>query len=95
MHLTRKRRRFNLQASIDLGSLTKDPVQEVRVLGLWINPKLQWTAHRRRMRDKLAKQVNALNRLTGITWGFPLVHARQVYTAVIRPAVFYAAAVWH
>jgi hypothetical protein len=34
MHLTRKRRRFNLQAPINLGSLTKDPVQEVRVLGL-------------------------------------------------------------
>jgi hypothetical protein len=47
------------------------------------------------MRDKLAKQVNALNRLTRMTWDFPLVRARQVYTVVIRPAASYAAAVWH
>jgi hypothetical protein len=35
--------------------------------------------------EKMASQTNALSRTTGSTWGFPMLQARQVYTAVIQP----------
>jgi hypothetical protein len=53
--------------------------------------KLQWKAHKKAIVDKMATQTNALTRLTGSTWGLPLLQARQVYAMVTRPAMSYAA----
>src|SRR5438876_305511 len=40
-------------------------------------------------------QTNALYRTTASTWKATFVRARQIYSAVIRPALAYGAAVWH
>src|SRR3989440_8933199 len=45
--------------------------------------------------QKMKSQINALSKTTGSTWGFPLIQARQVYTAVVRPALTYGAIAWH
>ena len=39
--------------------------------------------------------TNALLRTTASTWGATFARARQIYNAVIRPAVAYGAAIWH
>src|SRR5438552_1597138 len=93
MHFSR--RRFNMQAPIWLGSTEKKPEESAHVLGIWLDPQLRWGSHLNKIMGKMKSQVNALAKTTGSTWGFPLLQARQVYTAVIQPALTYGAIAWH
>jgi hypothetical protein len=52
---------------------TRDPNEALRVLELLLDPKLQWKVHKKAIVDKMATQTNALTRLTGSTWGLPLL----------------------
>ena len=95
IHFTRATRRFNLQATIRLGNgLVKEPTKEVRVLGVWLDSKLTWQPHMRKLVDKAAKQLGALTSITSSTWGPSFARARQIYTSVVRPLITYAAPVW-
>src|SRR3981189_3068506 len=47
------------------------------------------------MQKKASTQIGALVRTTASTWGASFLRARQVYSAVVRPALAYRAAVWH
>jgi hypothetical protein len=95
IHMTRATRRFNLSASVNLGTETKHPVKEVKVLGVWIDPKLTWSAHARKLQEKLATQMGALTRIMASTWGPSLAKARVVYKTVVRSAMAYASPIWH
>ncbi len=94
IHFTRSRR-FNLQASVHLGDTEKKPSPDIRVLGVWLDTKLRWTAHCREVQRKANAQVGALTRLTASTWGASFPRARQVYSAVVRPVLAYGAGIWH
>src|SRR5271168_4880538 len=95
IHFSRKTKKFNMQASIQIGETEKRPSQSVRILGFWVDPKLKWTAHWKELEKKAAGQLRAMARLTASTWGASFIKARQVYTAVVRPALTYGAAIWH
>jgi hypothetical protein len=43
----------------------------------------------------MGPQLQALLRTTASTWGATLAKARQIYAAVIRSSIAYAAPVWH
>jgi hypothetical protein len=47
------------------------------------------------VQEKLNTQIGALVRTTASTWGASFLRARQVYSAVVRPAMTYGAAAWH
>src|SRR5258708_6309474 len=94
IHFTR-RKGFNLQAGIQIGGVEKAPTEEVRILGIWVDPKLRWSAHWTKVQKKSNTQIGALVRMTASTWGASFLRARQVYSAVVRPAMAYGAAVWH
>ena len=44
---------------------------------------------------KIAQQSKALTMLKSSTWGASCTRARYLYTAVVRPAITYAAPVWY
>jgi hypothetical protein len=95
IHLARRPKRFNMRAQLQLGELTKDPSTSVRVLGVWLDPKLRWGEHVKVIKRKMTTQTNALLRTTASTWGATFTSARQIYSAVVRPALAYGSAVWH
>lgn len=84
IHFTRSRTKFNLQASAKFGTVEKAPSQDVRVLGVWLDTKLKWTAHGRRLAKKASIQSGVLTRLTA--------RSRQIYSSVVRPLLAYGAA---
>jgi hypothetical protein len=67
IHFTRHRTKFNLQASLNLGTVLKTPALDVRVLGVWLDTKLQWAAHAREVKKKTLIQQYALQRVTAST----------------------------
>ena len=95
IHVSGRRRRFNMEASIELGSVTVKPEESVRVLGVHLDTGLRWKKHLASIKSRMTTYANALTRLTGSTWGFPLIQGRQVYNAIVRPAMTYGAIAWH
>jgi hypothetical protein len=94
IYFTRSRQ-FNLGASIYLGGIEKQPFPDIRVLGVWVDTKLRWLAHLREVQLKARAQIGALIRITASTWGASFSRARQVYLAVVRPALAYGAGIWY
>ena len=95
IHLTRRPGKFNMGASIEIQGAEKRPSTSIRVLGIQVDSKLQWGEHVRAVKSKMWTQINALMRLSASTWGATFTKARQIYSAVIRPAMTYGAAIWH
>jgi hypothetical protein len=75
IHFARSKR-FNLQAGVKVGGTEKAPTTEVRILGIWVDPKLKWSAHWGKVQEKSSKQMEALIRTTASTWGASFLRAR-------------------
>ena len=45
IHFTTASKRHNLQATIKVGDTEKLPSTQVKVLGVWLDPKLKWQAY--------------------------------------------------
>ena len=95
IHLSRTPRRFNMAATIDISGNEIAPKPDIRILGVQIDTKLRWGAHLRAVEAKAARQLLALNMVGASTWGVTFAKARQVYSAVVRSAITFAAPVWH
>ena len=67
----------------------------IRVFGLQINTKLRWDAHVQNIQAKMVNQSMALTKISTSTWEASFFKARQVYIAVVCPAMIYGSAVWH
>lgn len=53
IYFTRCKRKFNLQVGIQLGGIEKAPSPDVRILGVWVDTKLGWSAHWRKIKEKV------------------------------------------
>ena len=95
IHLSRRTKRFNMRATMRIGDVSVAPKTQMRVLGLHLDPKLNWGSHIRSVKAKMATQTMALSRIAASTWGASFAKARQIYSAVIRPAITYASTIWH
>ncbi|PQE33417.1 reverse transcriptase protein [Rutstroemia sp. NJR-2017a WRK4] len=94
-HFTRSHTKFNVTAGVNFGSVRKEPSGEVRILGVWLDTKLTWSAHARKVTRKATSQIGALTRLTASTWGASFAWSRQIYSSVVRPMLTYGAMLWH
>jgi Reverse transcriptase (RNA-dependent DNA polymerase)/Endonuclease-reverse transcriptase len=97
MHFTRKRR----HPSEDLASTVRidgHPAElektAMRVLGIWVDPKLQWKEHVQKATSKGNAAYSALSRITASTWGPSMQRSRLIYSAVVRPTMLYGSQVW-
>ena len=92
VHFTR-RQGFDLQASVTLAETIVHPEPTVKILGVVLDSKLRWKGHEQAIKQKMKTQILALQRTTASTWGATMPKARQVYQAIVRPAIAYGALV--
>ena len=59
---------YFIGCSLQLGGSEIAPVDNVRLLGIWLDKRLCWTAHIRALRGKMASQMLALTRLAASVW---------------------------
>ena len=87
IHFTRKRKKHNLKATVQIAGFDGEPSTEIRLLGVWVDSKLTWSPHIRRAQTKGQAQLASITKLCKSTWGATFQRARHLYTAVVRPAM--------
>ena len=87
--------RHPIKLKLHLGETEIEPQESARFLGEWLDTKLNFNEHVRKIKGKLSTQNFALTRLAASTWGCDLTRAREIYTKVIRNAVAYSASTYH
>jgi len=95
IHFSRTKKKFNMSAEVRLEGQSVGPKTDIRILGVRLDSALRWQAHMRAVEAKAVHLVNALRTITGSTWGCSLEAGKQVYETAVRPAITYAASVWH
>ena len=95
IHFSRTKKKFNMSAEVRLEGQSVGPKTDIRILGVRLDSALRWQAHMRSVEAKAVHMVNALRTITGSTWGCSLEAGKQVYETAVRPAITYAASVWH
>src|SRR5436305_9119998 len=97
IHFTRRRRHppGDLASTVRINGHPAT-VQEssMRVLDVWVDPKLQWKEHIQKATTKGHAAFEALSRITASTWGPSMRPSRLIYTAVIRPTMLYGSRIW-
>ncbi len=68
---------------------------KLRVLGVWVNPKLNWKEHTKIAVGKGTAAFDALSRIAVTTWGPCMIRTRLLYTVIVRPAIVYGAQTWY
>ena len=93
IHFSRTRSRHDMQACIQIQGHETQPSPSIRLLGLWLDPKLSWGPHVQKIQAKARQNMESLNRLTASTWGATFSQARQLYAAIVRPVLTYGSQV--
>jgi len=99
IHFNKGRKQWDRPVNLALpqgrGVSPIQPTSSARFLGVWLDWRLRWAAHKRAVERKLKTQEFALTRIAAKTWGPGLARAREVYTKCIRSAIAYGASSFH
>ena len=95
LHLIRTPKRFNMKASIKIGTKEVHPAQDIRILGVRVDSALKWKAQLRTVETHAIRMLSALQSITGSTMGYGTCASRLIYISMIRPAMLYGASAWY
>ena len=92
----RSRRSADLdKAVLTFGDVTIEPRETVKILGVTIDPSLNFKAHVGNLLKGAYKKINVLACLNRSTWGAGVEATRTAYLAAIRPTFTYCCSVWY
>jgi len=69
IHFTRRPKKHNLKATVNIPGFTEGLVPSIRMLGVTLDTKLNWKPHVDAVRAKLTTTIQAIHRPTASTWG--------------------------
>ncbi|KAI0995163.1 hypothetical protein K3495_g13017 [Podosphaera aphanis] len=94
IHFSRARKKHNLAATVSIQGHLTNPQASLRILGIHLDLKLKWGAHVKQVEEKAGVQMQAMSRLTQLTWGATFKKAKLIYSAIVRPALMYGSSIW-
>jgi len=77
--------------NIHISNTKIERTEEERFLGITMDSKLNWNAHRQKLASKLSRNVGVLRRLKGIV---PLKVIKLLYSSFIQSHLYYCPTVW-
>jgi hypothetical protein len=96
IHFTKKRKdpTGDLKSIVNIANHKTKPEATLKVLGVWVDPKMSWKVHIQEVTKKGLSAYNALSRLVSSTWGPSIEKSRLLYQAVVRPVMTHTAPAW-
>ena len=94
MHFSRARTRHNMKLTVRIQGHLGRSQTSLRILGIYLDPKLNWNNHIKITQTKAESQLIALSRLTQSTWGASFHKSLQVYNAIVGTAFTYGSPIW-
>lgn len=91
MHFTHK---HHDNPSLTFGSFTLQPQDATRWLGLWLDPKLTFNVHMKKIREKGTHTVAQLRRINKSYSGLNPREAKNLVTSVLRSRILHGSIVW-
>ena len=95
IHFTRSRMKFDVTQTVRIGDTEVKPNKSATYLGIILDPALRWEDQIRHIQKKATPLLKPLATLAGSTWGADLIQLRQIYQAVVLPAILYGCSAWH
>ena len=89
LNITNKRAPIQFDYTINGGVIQWKPF--VRYLGIYVNSKLTWSDHCKKIASKATKLLNVLRRTM---FGCSILAKDVAYQSIVRPSMEYACAVW-
>ena len=87
------KRQALVSTPLKMDNCTFEPVQAVKLLGVWITSDLRWSLHVETITNKASQRLYLLSRLKAC--GIKADHLLKVYKEFVRPVLEYAAPLWH
>jgi hypothetical protein len=85
---------YNTQLRLHINNTLIPTVQHPKILGLTLDPKLNYGEHIKTTKEKAQKTTNILKALTSTTWGLQKETLVRTYKAITLPVLEYASPVW-
>ena len=95
MHFTNRPKKHPAIAKLSLPGLDVSPGASCRLLGVYLDPQLSWTAHINHIQSSVSKRLGALTSLGNSAWGLTLLDLRKIYITTILPQVLYCCSAWY
>ncbi|KAI0999199.1 hypothetical protein K3495_g8996 [Podosphaera aphanis] len=86
--------KHNLKEPLLIQGHRIEPQSSLRILGIHMDPKLNWSAHTKSVQIKAEAQVHTMSRLTQSTWGATFQKSKLLHSMLVRPALTYGSAIW-
>ena len=85
----------DLNAPLDLGTHIVKPRAAARLLGLTLDPGLEWKDHIESLEAKAISKLNGLASCAGSAWGIPYKGLRKLYQGMILPTLLFGCVAWY
>jgi hypothetical protein len=78
IHFSKKRRQRPVPEAfyLRMRNAVITPNTRVKILGIWLDEKLNWREHIKEVKSKTKNQIRALTAVTALTWGASFTKAR-------------------
>lgn len=92
IHLTHKK---HDNPKIRFGEQVLSPKQELRWLGLWLDPKLSFGPHIQKMCQRGKVTLAQMGRINKCFWGMSPRETKTLVTTVLKPHILFGCIVWY